>query len=178
MKALIDSCNVMGLTPTMVNFPYPEIKVYEQNSVYADILRVDYCGAVSELSAITQYINNQTIMTIELCSMSKVLLSIAMAEMMHLEKLGQLIVLLGGKLEYKAMSADGDVTTWTPDFLELEDTPKKMIKANILSEQQAIAQYKEHIKMIDDPFINDVIRRIIMDEEYHLFLFQAMLNEV
>ncbi len=48
-------CN-MAVKPIMVELPYPEIRVREKNQTYANLLSIDYCGATSELSAITQYI--------------------------------------------------------------------------------------------------------------------------
>jgi len=98
----------------MVDLPYPPIQVSEANRAYADLLSVDYCGAVSELSAITQYINNENRISYEKCAMAKVLLSIAVAEMMHLQKLGELIVLLGGNIDFTAKMRSSPQTLY-PD---------------------------------------------------------------
>ena len=54
-----NDCKLSGIKPAMVDLPYPPIQVKEKNRSYADLLSVDYCGSVSELSAITQYINNE-----------------------------------------------------------------------------------------------------------------------
>lgn len=53
-----------------------------------------------------------------------------------------------------------------------------MILADIESEKQAIAQYTTHIKMIDDAHVNAVLKRIIVDEEYHIMLLQGLLAEM
>ena len=52
-KPLVNSCNFMGVKPVMVDLPYPPIQVKEKNRVYANLLSIDYCGAVSEMTAIT-----------------------------------------------------------------------------------------------------------------------------
>ena len=96
-KPLVNSCSFAGIRPIMVDLPYPPIQVRERNRAYANLLSVDYCGAVSEMSAITQYINNENRLSCEKCPMAKTILGIAMAEMMHLQKLGELIFLLGGR---------------------------------------------------------------------------------
>ena len=106
-SAFVNECNFMGVKPIMMELPYPTLKVREKNPAYANLLSVDYCGAVSELSAITQYINNENRMTNENCSLAKTILGIAMAEMMHLQKLGELICLLGGKIDYTARYQNG-----------------------------------------------------------------------
>ena len=54
---LPDTCNFRDVQPIMMNLPYPPIQVRKKNKDYANILSFDYCGSVSEMSAITQYIN-------------------------------------------------------------------------------------------------------------------------
>lgn len=66
-KPLMNSCNFMGVKPIMVDLPYPPIQVKEQNRAYANLLSIDYCGAVSEMTAITQYINNENRLSCEKC---------------------------------------------------------------------------------------------------------------
>ena len=92
---LPDTCNFRDVQPIMMNLPYPPIQVRKKNKDYANILSFDYCGSVSEMSAITQYINNENRLSCGNCDMAKTILGIAMAEMIHLQKLGQLIFLLG-----------------------------------------------------------------------------------
>ncbi len=88
---LVNTCSFAGVRPVMVDLPYPPIQVAGRNPVYANLLSNDYCGAVSELSATTQYINNENRLSCDRCAMAKTILGIAMAEMMHLQKLGELI---------------------------------------------------------------------------------------
>ena len=56
---IANNCDMSGVKPAMLELPYPPIQVKCRNREYAELLKVDYCGTVSELSAITQYINNQ-----------------------------------------------------------------------------------------------------------------------
>jgi bacterioferritin len=62
---ITNDCNMSGIKPAMLDLPYPPIQVKCRNRDYAELLKVDYCGAVSEMSAITQYINNQNRMSCE-----------------------------------------------------------------------------------------------------------------
>ena len=87
---LTNSCSFSGIRPAMMDLPYPPIQITEKNPSYANLLSMDYCGQVSELSAITQYINNENRLSCENCALAKTLLGIAMAEMMHLQKLGKM----------------------------------------------------------------------------------------
>ena len=177
-RILTNTCSFSGMRPSMADLPYPPIQVSGRNQVYADLLSIDYCGAVSDLSAITQYINNENRLSCENCSMAKTLLSIAMAEMMHLQKLGELIVLLGGNIDFVAKQRNGKRKMWTPEYLELPEHASKMLMADMEAEKAAIRQYEMHIKMIDDECVDAVLERIIKDEEYHIMLLRALLQEL
>lgn len=172
--SLTNTCNFSGIRPAMADLPYPPIQVKEKNLVYASLLSIDYCGSVSELSAITQYINNENRMSCMHCPLAKTILGIAMAEMMHLQKLGELIHLLGGKVDFAAKQQNGRMRLWTPDYLTLPDQIEKMIAADIEAEQAAVNQYRMHIKMIRDADVNAVLGRIIKDEEYHIMLLRSL----
>lgn len=175
---LTNSCSFVNVKPLMVELPYPPIQVNERNQVYANLLSVDYCGAVSELSAITQYINNENRMSSEECSMAKTILGIAMAEMMHLQKLGELIFLLGGCVDFTAKMQNGCQKMWTPKYLTISQNPREMLIADIKSEKDAIHQYEMHMSMICDNAVNAVLARIIQDEEYHIMVLQDLLDEL
>ncbi len=177
-KVLTGNCKFTGMRPAMADLPYPQVQVWGRNQAYANLLSVDYCGQVSELSAVAQYINNENRLSYENCSVAKTILSIAMAEMMHLQKLGELIVLLGGNVNYTAKHRNGAKRMWTPEYLTLPENAVKMIQTGISSEKEAIEQYQMHIKMIQDDCVTAVLARIIKDEEYHIMLLRGLLEEL
>lgn len=177
-NTLVNTCSFAGAKPVMVDLPYPPIRVAGQNQTYANLLSIDYCGAVSELSAITQYINNESRLSCDRCAMAKTLLGIAMAEMMHLQKLGELICLLGGNVGFMAKQQNGRTRMWTPEYLTLPENTGKMLLADIEAEKAAIHQYQMHIDRIHDPNVNAVLMRIIKDEEYHIMLLRMMMEEL
>ena len=111
-KMLQSDCSFSGISPLMLPFPYPPARVQEQNPFYAKLLTVDYCGAVSELTAITQYIQGESCMCCGHCAEARTLLGIAMAEMIHLQKLGELIMLLGGSIDYSTPTRNGRSQQW------------------------------------------------------------------
>ncbi|MDO4170630.1 MAG: ferritin-like domain-containing protein [Lachnospiraceae bacterium] len=176
-KPMTNDCNFAAVKPIMVDLPYPSIQVREPNQVYANLLSHDYCGATSEMSAITQYINNENRLSAEKCSLAKTILGIAMAEMIHLQKLGELIFLLGGTIDFTAKSQNGRQKMWTPEFLSISGNIRRMLVADIEAEKAAIRQYKMHIKMIKDHDVNAVLIRIIQDEEYHIMILRTLLKE-
>lgn len=174
---LTNTCSFVNVNPIMMDLPYPPIQVKGKNQAYANLLSLDYCGSVSEMSAITQYINNENRLSCEKCPLAKTILGIAMAEMIHLQKLGELIFLLGGNIDFTAKQRNGRKQMWTPGYLTIPGNARKMILADIESEKAAINQYKLHIRMINDEYVNAVLARIIKDEEYHIMLLQALMNE-
>lgn len=175
---LANSCSFANIRPIMMDLPYPPIQVREKNRAYANLLSIDYCGSVSEMSAITQYINNENRLSCERCPIAKTILGIAMAEMIHLQKLGELIFLLGGVIDFAAKHQNGKQKMWTPEYLTIPENARKMMMADVESEKAAINQYKMHIKMINDNYVNAVLARIIKDEEYHIILLQALMQEL
>ena len=175
---LVGACSFAGIKPIMADLPYPPIEAEERNTAYANLLSVDYCGAVSELSAITQYINNENRLSCWKCPEARTLLGIAVAEMMHLQKLGELIFLLGGDVDYAARYQNGKNCLWTPEYLTLPGHIDEMIQVDIEGERAAIKQYRMHISRMDDEHVNAVLARIIRDEEYHILLLQSLLDEV
>lgn len=176
--SLSNSCGFENVKPIMVDYPYPEIRVKAPNLMYANLLSNDYCGVTSEMSAITQYINNENRLSCARCSIAKSLLGLAMAEMIHLQKLGELIFLLGGEINFTAVTQNGRQKMWTPACLDIPDKLGNMLQADIEAETAAINQYRVHMRLIKDECINAVLDRIIMDEEYHIMILQALLNEI
>lgn len=175
---LVHTCNMAAVTPIMVDLPYPPVQVQEQNRVYANLLSVDYCGSVSEMTAITQYINHENRLSCDRCPMAKTILGIAMAEMIHLQKLGELIFLLGGTVEFVAKPPNGRPSMWTPEYFAIQNNVKSMLLADIEGEKGAINQYNMHSRMIQDQAVTAVLARIVKDEEYHIMLLQMLLKEL
>lgn len=177
-KAFVNTCSFKGVEPIMMDLPYPPIQVEERNQAYANLLSIDYCGSVSELSAITQYINNENRMSCEKCPLAKSILGIAIAEMIHLQKLGELIFLLGEKIDFTAKYRDGRQKMWTPQYLAIPENIREMLLTDIEDEKDAIEQYRIHMEMINDRYVNAVLARIIKDEEYHIMILKALLAEL
>ena len=170
----INTCDFRDVNPIMVALPYPQIEVQEKNPGYAQMLSHDYAGAVSEMTAIAQYINNEHRLSYENCPLARTILGIAVAEMIHLQKLGELICLLGGNLEFGVRQRDARIRFWTPQYLECPQNLREMLQVDMKAERAAINQYRTHIKAINDSSVNAVLERIILDEEYHIMILEAM----
>jgi len=92
--------------------------------------------------------------------------AIAREEMRHLDWLAETVVDLGGtpSLERGTMRMGGQaVADW--------------MKNDVTLEEGAITQYQEHIKLIDDPKIKRLLRRILSDEQSHHGDFEHFVDK-
>ena len=151
------------------NLPYPDIKVEKENIEYAKLLSYPYAGLVSEDTATHLYMYQSFILNDEV---SNILEKIAIVEMKHLELLAKTINLLGLKPEYKV----NDIP-WTTSYVDYNNNLKDILKINIEAETLAIKNYNNLIKVIDDKYIKELLKRIIIDEEIHLKIFKDLYNK-
>ena len=147
--------------------PYPPIDVSCENSLYADIIQQNFAGAVSEFSAVSQYVNHELRLNYEYEEISKALHCISIVEMHHLEILGLLIIKLGGNPGYWSIKKRKRIY-WSPNFVNYGEIAEEMIEFDIRDEYAAIRQYSDSIKIIKDTKITDIIKRIIIDEKIHI----------
>lgn len=154
--------------------PYPPLQIEEKNLYYASLLTNDFAGVVSEMSAITGYVF-QSLVTAN-PKISSMVHCISIIEMRHLRYIGELIELLGGKPRL-AVQSGCKGSFWNAQYLSYETNPKYFLKENIANEKAAIANYYIRISQIGDKFVQSILNRIILDEENHIRLFNALLDE-
>ena len=152
-----------------VNKPYPEVKIDCQNPYWASILHDDYAAKTSEYTAISQYVYAH----IKSCNkkVADDFLGIAIVEMDHLERLGDVINGLGGNPVF----TDGCCNIWNSSFVPYGCCTEDRLRIAIQSEYEAINQYKNHICRICNDDIRKLLERIILDEELHIEIFKKDL---
>ena len=152
--------------------PYPEVVVREPNEHYARLLMEDYSGKDSEFTAATQYIYHHFVSAREK-EAATALEKIAIVEMMHMEKLADAIIQLGGDPTYK----QGCDKSWTAENVAYGETLLQRLHMNLASEYGAIHNYRSHIRQISDPCIRALLARIIKDEEIHICRLQELIEK-
>ena len=80
-------------------------------------------------------------------------------------------------MDFEAKGFNGRPRLWTPEYLSIPENVRKMLLADMESEAEAIKQYERHMSMIGDDCVNDVLARIILDEEYHIMLLKSLLGQ-
>ncbi len=93
--------------------------------------------------------------------------AIAREEMRHFDWLAEAIVELGGKPDM------------TRGLVDLSGSgPVEWMARDVIAEERAIVQYKEHLAAIDDPRIKRLLERILSDEESHRDDFADLSDEL
>jgi bacterioferritin len=160
--------NGQGLTVYLDSAPYPTVgKGSDPNTV--KMLKEDYAGAVSEMTAVAQYIY-QNILSTDYESFANAILQIAIVEMSHLDMLGDAILALGGNPTF----GNGSIF-WQPSSVNYSRTLPEMLMADINSESQAIVNYESHASQTTNSDVKALLERIVQDEQLHLRFFQETL---
>lgn len=154
--------------------PYPSVQTAGKNLYYASLLTNDYAGVVSEMSAVTGYMYQHFITSN--AKIAHMLKCISIVEMRHLSFIGELITAFGGNPRI-AVQSGCKSTYWNAQYISYETNPKCYLKENIANERAAIANYNIRMNQISDSFAKALLERIILDEENHIRLFSALLDE-
>jgi bacterioferritin len=157
--------------------PYSEIKVLEKNNYYAEILMDDYSGIVSEMTAINQYLYHHFVISKEYEEIKMMVENISIIEMKHLEMLAETIIALGGNPIYRGSSST-EYKYWNGSFIEYGNNILEQLQSDLQSEYKAINNYRKDLNIINDPYIQMIINRIILDEEVHAKLFTEAINKI
>lgn len=168
--------NTSEHTKYALNLPYPEPMVEKRSLQYANILLKDYAGQVSEFTAVSLYIYQHFVSEGQYKDYAELIGGISIAEMKHLELIGETIKLLGVKPIYIS-NACPPGKLWTPLYVNFITSLREMLREDIESEKSAIENYKYHITLIQDNYIKRMLERIILDEEYHLKLFTQLYEK-
>jgi bacterioferritin len=160
--------NGQGLTVFLDSGPYPTVeKGSDPNTVR--MLKEDYAGAVSEMTAVSQYIY-QNILSADNESFANAILQIGIVEMSHMDMLGDAILALGGNPTF----GNGTVY-WQGKLVNYAKTLPEMLRGDIEAETQAIANYERHAANTTNASVRALLRRIIKDEQLHLRFFRNTL---
>lgn len=150
--------------------PYPEVTDVKPNPHFARLLAGDVSGYSSEITGIMQYLYQTFIVKQYEEEIYDILNKIACVEMHHMDILSELIVQLGGSPVYNG----GGSQFWNAGFINYTNNLLGMMNANIAAERQAIANYKMRIRQTNESQVQQLLARIIADEELHLEIFEEI----
>lgn len=154
--------------------PYPKIKVVEQNPHYARLIMDDYAGVVSEFTAISQYLYHYFVSKKVNEDLGELFENVSINEMLHMEILANLILALGGNPQIRGSFSTGN-RFWNGKFIYYGNELCEQLKEDIEAEYAAIDAYRKHIQLINDSYVQAILKRIILDEKVHIKLFNQAL---
>lgn len=157
-----------------LDIPYPKIQVMEKNPILGKRISHSYAGDVSEDTAIHQYLFQSMMLKNQNDDISNILEEIAKVEMKHLEVLGLLMKELGIYPVYYDSSC-GNHAYFTSKYAPYDTDLESMLLSNIMAERRAILQYDAIISSTSDIYVQNILKRIVLDERLHLEIFEKIL---
>jgi bacterioferritin len=153
--------------------PYPVPVNLSPDKERGRLLKYAYAGPNSEMTALSQYVVHHESLMPEYAAISHDILQIGIVEMLHLDMLGSCLVQFGIAPTLYAGSRP-----WTAQYDKYGNSPRERILLDIQGERDCIAQYKVIMQRIRHEAIENLLARIIADEELHIKLFEEMLTKL
>lgn len=164
--------------PMIEDLPYPDLSALSTDPRNACIIMPAYADAESELTAVLQYIFQSINFDVSGNSrFARKLTEIAIAEMKHLDLLGEALLLMGASPVY-VRRPPNKCDFYSACNVNYATQPAAMIAADIAAETDAIHSYEQMLCKITNPTLSALISRILLDERLHLKAFKEMYCEV
>ena len=161
--------------PLTLSEPFPSTKDISADALSLRIISPSYASPQGELNTILQYIYHSFFF--RKCGYEDVaekLVSIAVAEMKHLEILGETILALGASPVYCRYPNAG-FDYYSTKYVAYSRSLRYMLEDDIIGEKHAIAEYSCMLKKLKNQSVADIITRIRADEVLHLETLQNIL---
>lgn len=160
-----------------LDLPYPPIRITSPNEQYGQMILDNVGGMNSEMSAISLYLYNHVISGDAFKDLNQVFLKISETEMHHLDIFSQLAFKLG--MDPRMWSCCYECNEyWSPAYNNYPNQLDALLVNSITSEQKAIEKYRYQASIIEDPYIVEILDRIILDEELHVKILESFYNKL
>jgi len=156
-----------------VNLPYPAVQAGEVNLRYARAMLSNVGGRNSEMNAVSLYFYNSLVTKKEYESFATCFHSISIVEMHHLDIFGELALQLGADPRLWGRASSRYIY-WSPGYNQYPREIKALLRNAIDGEQAAIRKYSEQAQTIQNANIVENLKRIILDEQHHIEIFESM----
>ena len=164
-------CNVT------IDLPYPSIETKSRRPEYAHAMLSNIGSDNSEMTAVSLYFYNSVILNPDYAHFAQCFHEISIVEMHHLNIFAALAYQMG--LDPRLWSMQKyDTCYWTPAYNEYPREIRRVIENSLKSELAAIQKYTRQAETINDQNIVEILERIILDEQQHVDIFAAMLEQI
>lgn len=164
--------------PLVAEGAYPSLKSLSPDPYSARIISSAYASSAGELNAVLQYIYHSFNFG---CAgdgeRAQLLKSIAIAEMMHLDLLGEALINLGAQPVY-SFCPPAHYNFYSTKFVAYSRSLRNMIEDDIMGEKYAIYNYERMLPRLKNDVLRTLICRILEDEQLHLERLKLSLEEL
>lgn len=163
--------------PLTLSKPFPSVEGLLPDAYSLRIISPEYASPTGELNAILQYIYHS--FYFKKCGygdIAETLKSIAVAEMLHLDLLGQTILALGAAPTFCRYPYSG-FDYYSTKYVAYSRSLKFMLEDDIIGEKHAIRDYEKMLKLLQNEVVKEIVSRILEDEVLHLETLQNILKD-
>ena len=163
--------------PLTAAAPFPEVFDIYEDAFSLRIISPAYASPTGELNAVLQYVYHSLYFEkFGYKEISETLMSIAIAEMIHLKKLGGAILSLGAPPVYCRCPYSG-FDYYSAKYVAYSRSLRFMLEDDAIGERQAIRDYGLMLKKLKNAQVAEIVSRIREDEVLHLNALQAILKD-
>lgn len=164
--------------PLIADAPYPSLDGLSHDPFSSRIISAAYATPSGELNATLQYVYHS--LNFAHCGYKKfadTLMRIAVAEMTHLDLLGEALITMGTQPVY-TFQPPSQFNFYSAKFVAYSRSLVNMIEDDIVGEKHAIYGYERMLCRLKDGTLKALIVRIIEDEKLHLAALKKILDEL
>ncbi len=163
--------------PLSLNKQNPPVNEIVRDAYSLKIISPAYATSTGELNAVLQYVYHSFFFAQKgYEEIAQTLLSIAVAEMFHLETLGETILALGAAPVYSQFPGTC-FNFYSTKYVSYSRTLREMLEDDILGERMAISGYEKMLKKLKSENIKTIISNILDDEKLHLETLEKLLAD-
>lgn len=159
-----------------IDTPYPSIEELDINVDYGQMMLSNLGGLHSEMNAVSLYFYNSIVLQDTWKELAEAMKCISMVEMHHLHIFANMCYRLG--VDPRLWDCQNDLLEyWSPGYNVYPRQIHTMLENAIKQEQNTIATYHYQMTCIQEPIIQNMLKRIIEDEQHHVQIFETFLQE-
>ncbi len=157
--------------PLISDEPYPSAEGLSPDPVSARIISTAYATGCGELNSILQYIYQSFIFAhAGDTKCAELVKSVALAEMIHLNLLGNALANLGAQPVF-TFNPPVAFNFYSAKFVSYTCKPKEMLEDDVAAEKHAVAAYEKMLLRLKNRAVRELIARLLKDERLHLEAF-------
>lgn len=162
--------------PLSINKPFPSVKGICADAYSLRIISPAYASHEGELNAVLQYIYHSFFFGARgYADIAQTLKSAAVAEMLHLEILGETILALGAPPLY-CRYPNSAFDFYNAKYVSYSRSLKFMLEDDLLGEKRAAAEYECMLKKLKNAQVAEIVSRIREDELLHIETLENILG--